>query len=430
MRAALAGLTPRGRALFAAGMTAFVLAAMLDQQDIMRVGLLASALPLLAAASVARTRFRLASDRTVEPSRTPAGESATVTVRLENVAHLPTGLLMVEDTVPPALGPRPRFVVDRLAPLSVRSVTYTVHADRRGRYPIGPLSVRLTDPFGFCQLDRSFAGQRHLLVTPRVEPLPSVPLSGDWSGTGESRSRSIAAAGEDDVAVREYRHGDELRRVHWRATARSGALMVRREEQPWESRATVILDDRLTAHVGESLSGSFERAVGAAASVGLHLSHRGYAVRLVADGQELTTKSAVDDAASSDPTGMLLDALAVAQPSRTASIHSLMGSVRHGSDGLVVLVLGAITVNEADQLARARHGMGSTVAVTLDTASWRDGAPSSPSAATVDAWSLLRAASWAVVPLRRGELLSDVWSQLGFSGGFSGSATPRSEVPA
>ncbi|MEO8330694.1 MAG: hypothetical protein ABI586_11855 [Candidatus Nanopelagicales bacterium] len=76
-------------------MTAFVLAAMLDQQDIMRVGLLASALPLLAAASVARTRFRLASDRTVDPSRTPAGESATVTVRLENVAHLPTGLLMV-----------------------------------------------------------------------------------------------------------------------------------------------------------------------------------------------------------------------------------------------------------------------------------------------------------------------------------------------
>lgn len=435
MRAALAGLTPRGRALLAAGITAFLLAAMLDQQDIMRVGLLASALPLLAAASVARTRFRLASDRIVEPSRTPAGESATVTIRLENVAHLPTGLLMVEDTVPPALGPRPRFVVDRLAPLSVRSVTYTVHADRRGRYPIGPLSVRLTDPFGFCQLDRSFTGQRHLLVTPSVEPLPSVPLSGDWSGTGESRARSIAAAGEDDVAVREYRHGDELRRVHWRATARSGALMVRREEQPWESRATVILDDRLSAHVGESLSGSFERAVGATASIGLHLSHRGYAVRLVSDGHELSTKSAVDDAANSDPTGMLLDALAVAQPSRSASIHSLAGYIRHGSDGLVVLVLGAITVKEADDLARARHGMGTTVAVALDTASWREG---STSTGTVDAWTLLRTAGWGVVPLRRDELLSDVWTHLGFSGGFSagvsagisGSATPRSEVPA
>lgn len=427
MRAALAGLTPRGRALLAAGLTAFFLSAMLDQQDIMRVGLLVTALPLLAAASVARTRFRLASSRVVEPSRAPAGESATVTLRLENVAHLPTGLLMVEDSLPPALGPRPRFVVDRLAPRTVRSVSYTVHADRRGRYSIGPLSVRLTDPFGFCQLDRAFSGQRDLLVTPRVEPLPSVPLSGDWSGTGESRARSIAAAGEDDVAVREYRHGDELRRVHWRATARSGALMVRREEQPWESRATLILDDRQTAHVGQSLSGSFEQAVSATASIALHLSHRGYSVRLLSEGQELTTKSAVDDGAGGDPTGLLLDALAVAEPSRTASVYSLTRSVRHGSDGLVVAVLGSITVKDADELARARHGMGTTVAVTVDAATWLD---SEVPLESSNAWSLLRAAGWAVVPLGRGQRLSDVWSHLGYSGGFSGSPTVTSEVPA
>src|SRR3954469_11251822 len=91
MKAALTGLTPRGRALLAAGVTAFLLAAMLDQQDIMRVGLLAMVLPLLSAASVARTRFRLASGRTLEPARIPAGESASVTVRVENVSHLPTG---------------------------------------------------------------------------------------------------------------------------------------------------------------------------------------------------------------------------------------------------------------------------------------------------------------------------------------------------
>jgi uncharacterized protein (DUF58 family) len=203
--------------------------------------------------------------------------------------------------------------------------------------------------------------------------------------------------------------------------------MVRREEQPWESRATVILDDRKSSHVGESLSGSFERAVGAAASIGLHLSHRGYAIRLIADGHDLTTKSAVDDAASSDPTGMLLDALAVAEPSRSASIHSLTSTVRHGSDGLVVMVLGALTVDEADQLARARHGMGTTIAVALNTASWGE---RSASTDTSDAWALLRAGGWAVVPLSRGQLLSDVWSQLGFAGGFSGSATVTSDVPA
>lgn len=423
MRAALSGLTPRGRALLAAGVTAFLLSAMLDQQDIMRVGLLAAALPLLSAASVARTRFRLASTRRLEPARTPAGDSATVTVTLENVAHLPTGLLLVEDTVPAVLGPRPRFVVDRLAPLSTRSVSYTVHADRRGRYPVGPLSVRLADPFGFCRLDRAFSGQRHLLVTPRVEPLPNVPLTGDWSGTGESRSRSIAAAGEDDVAVRDYRHGDELRRVHWRATAKSGTLMVRREEQPWESRATVLLDDRAPAHSREGTSSaSFERAVSATASVALHLSHRGYAVRLVAEGREVSTSSVVDGGPSGDPAGLLLDALAVAELTRSAGVHALTSAVRHASDGLLVVVLGALRLDEADQLARARHGMGTTVAIAVDVATWD---PDAPPPESSSAWSLLRAAGWAVVPLGRADSLADAWSHVAFGGTVS-----TAEVPA
>ena len=413
MKAALAGLTPRGRALLAAGVTAFLLAAMLDQQDIMRVGLLAMVLPLLSAASVARTRFRLSSGRTLEPSRIPAGESASVTVRVENVSHLPTGLLLIEDGVPSSLGPRPRFVVDRLSPQSSRSVTYPVHSSRRGRYPIGPLSVRLADPFGFCQLDRSFRGQRHLLVTPRIEQLPTVALTGDWTGTGESRARSIASAGDDDVAVREYRHGDELRRVHWRATAKTDTLMVRREEQPWESRATVLLDDRPVAHVGDSpYTGTFERAVEASASIALHLSHRGYAVRLVTEGREVSSSSAVDGGASGDPTGLLLDALAVAEPDRGSSIHRLVTSVRHGSDGLLVLVLGAVTLKEADQLARARHGMGATVAIALDTASWGTRPRQEDGSAAAD---LLRAAGWAVVHLRQGQKLADAWSEIAFA---------------
>ncbi len=50
--------------------------------------------------------------------------------------------------------------------------------------------------------------------------------------------------------MREYRLGDDLRRVHWASTARTGDLMVRREEQPWQSRATVLLDTRRMAHAG------------------------------------------------------------------------------------------------------------------------------------------------------------------------------------
>lgn len=52
----------------------------------------------------------------------------------------------------------------------------------------------------------------------------------------------VALHGEDDQTVREYRDGDDLRRIHWPASARTGELMVRQEDRPAKRRAVVILD--------------------------------------------------------------------------------------------------------------------------------------------------------------------------------------------
>ena len=120
--------------------------------------------------------------------------------------------------MPYQLGVRPRFVVDRVESGGRRTVHYPLTAPGRGRYRIGPLSVRLTDPFGFCELTRSFTASDELLVTPTLWQLPPSRLGGDWTGGGDGRSASVAASGEDDVATREYHLGDDLRRVHWRAT--------------------------------------------------------------------------------------------------------------------------------------------------------------------------------------------------------------------
>ena len=85
-------------------------------------------------------------------------------------------------------------------------------------------------------------------MTPRVVPLPPISLGGSWSGTGENRPRSFASGNAAEVTVREYRRGDEVRRVHWRSSAHVGELMVRREEQPWQSRCSLLVDNRLRAH--------------------------------------------------------------------------------------------------------------------------------------------------------------------------------------
>ena len=60
--------------------------------------------------------------------------------------------------------------------------------------------------------------------------------------------------------------------------------MVRREEQPWQSRATLFLDNRRSAHRGTGAASSLEHAVRLAASVAVHLGPAGF-TRAAGDGR-------------------------------------------------------------------------------------------------------------------------------------------------
>src|SRR5690606_41925522 len=108
---------------------------------------------------------------------------------------------------PYALGSRPRLVLERLGGQRASTVAYTVRAEMRGRYEVGPLVIRLTDPFGLCELTRSFTTTARLTVGPQPGRLPAVRLAGESGGSGDSRARSVAGPGEDDGATPEYRHG-------------------------------------------------------------------------------------------------------------------------------------------------------------------------------------------------------------------------------
>ncbi len=120
-------------------------------------------------------------------------------LRMDNVSRLPTGLLMLQDQVPYVLGPRPGSCWTGWRPGGKREVSYRVRSDLRGRYPLGPLQLRLGDPFGMCELTRSFAAHDMLTVVPRTEALPPVRLAGAAPGHGDGRQRSLAQSGEDDV---------------------------------------------------------------------------------------------------------------------------------------------------------------------------------------------------------------------------------------
>jgi uncharacterized protein (DUF58 family) len=395
------------------GVALVICALLLGERDLLRVGIFLTALPVVAMLIAMRTRYRIACTRVLDPSRVPAGQPARVVLRLENLSRLPTGVLLVEDSLPYVLGGRPRFVLDRVESQGVREVTYTVRSDVRGRYAIGPLAVRLTDPFGFCELSRSFRGVDHLIVTPVVNALPAIRLGGDFTGGGDNRARAVAIAGEDDVATREYRLGDDLRRVHWRSTAHAGELMVRREEQPWQSRATLFLDTRSIAHRGEGPASSFEWAVSAAASIGVHLTRKRYALHFQTDtGDELRGVGGVSDVGGGDFEGQLLDALATVGTSRAGDLGTAVARMRRNREGVLVAILGSLTPGDVEALARVHLGSTACVAIVLDAAGWSAMSPTARTQAreAFDASvRVLSTSGWRVLPIAVRTPLQQAW---------------------
>jgi uncharacterized protein (DUF58 family) len=429
----LAGLTTRGTSFLAAGTAAAFAGYLLGERSLMCVGVALLALPLLTAAAARRARYRLTCARFVTPARVPAGSTAKITLRLHNISRLPTGLLLAEDTVPYALGTRPRYVLDKIERNGVRELGYPLRSDLRGVFEIGPLQLRVADSFGLVEVTRSFSTRTKFVVTPRVIPLTRTMISRSWAGEGDGRSRLTATAGEDDVIPRAYRDGDDLRRVHWRSTARYGELMVRREEQRWRTRATVMLDSRAYAHMGSGPNSSFELAVSAAASVGVHLVQEGLTGQLITDTGAVIAGGTLFEE-------MLLDALAVIRPSSVRDLSGGFKEMRASNAGVIIAVTGRLSVAEAQQLAASRCEGSQAIALLLAVSTWahREQAaapaetvpPKTVPPETVPPWSaepgltntepaetgpaaaVLRAAGWHVVSIDADTSLGAAWQRL------------------
>ncbi|RKT56897.1 DUF58 domain-containing protein [Saccharothrix australiensis] len=420
MRGALSGLTTRGRCLLAAGFAAGLCAIVLNERDLLRVAAFVVALPLLAAWLAQRARVGLHAARFLFPGRVQVGSASEVRVELRSTGRLPTGGLLLEDAVPYALGSRPRFVVERLPRNTVTALRYPLKPVVRGVQQVGPLLARVTDPFGLAEFDRELAGRSRLVVVPRVVGLVGLP-GGSGMGAGDDGSiRLRAGQGEDDAVVRPYRHGDDLRKVHWRSTARRDELMVRVEERPWRGGTTVLLDHRQSAHRGAGPGASLEWAVSFAASVCLHLHRFGHQVRLVGDdGRVLAGGSG--DGGHSD--AVVLDALAALQPSHRR--EPAVG-LDPGAGQEVIAILGGSTPGVVDALVRNRPRGMRSLAVLLDVRAWA-AAGEDPAPDPEEGRRLLEAAGWGVVVARPSAAMGQVWRELCHSAGNRGPVV-RTEV--
>ncbi|GAA4431164.1 DUF58 domain-containing protein [Actinokineospora soli] len=403
MRGALSGLTTRGRCLLAAGLAAGLCSLVLNERDLLRVAAFIVALPVLVAVVTALSRVGLHARREIMPSRVQVGGRAEVVLHLRSSGRLPTGGLLVSDGVPYALGGKPRFVVEHLPRHAGTELRYGLQPMLRGIQQIGPLKATVTDPFGLAEFERDLAGSSRLVVVPRVVPLRGVP-GGSGLGSGDDGSvRLNAGKGEDDAVVRPYRQGDDLRKVHWRSTAKRDEMMVRVEESPWRGGTTVLLDRRTVGHRGTGAASSLEWAVSMAASVCVQLHRHGHQIRLVTETGSIVV---TDHGDGSHNDGLVLDALAALQPVHQREIAC---PADPGQGQELIAIVGAATASSLAQLIRYRTRGARSLAILLDVAAWGPGdGESDPQGAA----ALLTGAGWGVVTARPEVPMTQIWSDL------------------
>ena len=429
-----ASFTTRGRCLIAGGVAAVLCGFGFGEVDLLRAGIFAIAIVLLALVVVERSQVSIEGRRTAAPTRATVGTPVAIALTLTNRSFLPTGALMLEDQLPEQLTGRARFRISGLRPHESRTAGYRVPVMARGAYRAGPLRMRLTDPFGLVDATHSFTATSTFLVIPVVEPLAALALPQSLDVGENAGSHSIGTHGADDASTREYRNGDDLRKVHWRSSARTGVLMVRHEERPSRGHTTLLLDTRIWAHnqpdpavltagqVDAREVSSLEWAISATASIGSHLMQAGREVGLVSQ----TTSGQRHSFGS---TAAFVDHLAQARPSPQPALGSILPAVRVAArESTVVAVLGRVDEFSLTNLAKCRPRGSSitTFAIVLDPQSWdaadRPGLVPDAAADQEKVVQTLRAAGWWVVTVPAGQSIPEVWSRLLSRRGFDSAA--------
>ncbi|MCI0342149.1 MAG: DUF58 domain-containing protein [Planctomycetales bacterium] len=169
------------------------------------------------------------------PAPVPAGGAAALRVRIENRKWLfPSHSLRVDAQVPDGLSLAEAAFVPQVPARGHAEGLVRILCRRRGLYPLGDLRVSTDFPFGLVRKSVWCRGGLTLAVLPRVGTLTRAALGGRPAPNARADGGDGRRPGDGEFhGLRDYRDGDNPRRIHWRSTARARRLMVRdfREER-------------------------------------------------------------------------------------------------------------------------------------------------------------------------------------------------------
>jgi uncharacterized protein (DUF58 family) len=331
-------LTRTGAAMACAAVILVALGIWADYPELVTLGLAAAATLLLAVVWLVSTP-RLTVVREVRPHRLFEGDAAQGALTVTNVGHRRSPPLVVTETVG---GHRTRVPVPALSAGDRCTVAYPLPVARRGRYLIPPVKLGQSDPLRLLHRGRAHGGELVVHVYPRVHPLAVIASGGPQDAEGPTNS-SAPLGGAAFHSLREYVPGDDWRRIHWGATARTGTVMARQVVVPDEPRQLVVLDTSAAPYPASS----FEDAVRVAASFCVAAENAGLPFRLRTTGAleresartALEFLSTVDKDATGHGLAALLDQLRdVVSDTQGVALTVVTGRVDAATTQLLMLL--------------------------------------------------------------------------------------------
>lgn len=301
--------------------------------------------------TISATRVDVA--QTLDRPGVERGEPAAAAVEITNRAGRRTPSFLAEE---PCGARVETILVPRLRAGETRSVVMPLPTDTRGVIKVGPLRVTRRDPFGLVSSTRTTGPSHELWVYPRTHRLGAIPagLARDVEGPTSDTSPEGSITFH---ALREYVRGDDLRRIHWRSSARTGTLMVRQYVDTSRPDTVIVLDTRGIVHSDES----FEAAVDAAASLARACCENNFPVRL-----HTTCGLSVDGARLAAPYRHLLETLAVVQRSDEERTRALVDGLRMSSGGTALAVMGGrVEPEDVESFATLRRRFRRIVLVSF-----------------------------------------------------------------
>ena len=286
--------------------------------------------------------------RSLNQTRAFPGDTLNLTLHVSNRKPLPLPWIRVDDRLPqglaaPASSLQDGHISRRAALLWYRSVrwTCTVACTKRGFYPFGPLETTSGDMFGLYSRSMAWNTRQSIIVYPTIFPVRGVPIP-PLHPMGNSRTKKrIFQDPTRTIGVREYRPGDSLKNIHWKASARTQGLQVKVFEPTALFKIAFFLGVDTFLQEGSFKEEDFELGINAAASIACDIADHGVPAGLFANTRLADTGQAVGIPPSGDrrQLGNILEALAKTTPSWSAAFGPFVEKERRSLKAGTTLVL-------------------------------------------------------------------------------------------